>query len=157
MQELSCGDPDTPGADDCFDPCENYIELDEPFRGTDTDSEEESQTCDDHLSGWYRFQSDGGIAMPEKCIPMFHCQTDAPLWLNGAHPTKKDGIVNRTVCAHWVENCCFWHQNVQVKFCWDYSRYPDDPDPFYVYHLEATSNCNLGYCTGEHHKAQRQL
>ncbi|XP_058537070.1 pancreatic secretory granule membrane major glycoprotein GP2-like [Ochotona princeps] len=145
VQELSCGDPDTPEADDCFDPCENYTELDEPSRGTN--SKERIEACDDHLSGWYRFQSDGGITLLEECIPMFKCHTDAPLWLNGAHPKLGEGIVSRTVCAHWVENCCFWEYEAEVKACLDYSRYPDDPDLFYVYQLEPTTNCNLRYCT----------
>ena len=78
--------------------------------------------------------------MPETCVPMYRCQTDAPMWLNGTHPTLGEGIVTRTACAHWSGNCCLWKTQVLVKAC---------PGEFHVYQLEGTPKCNVRYCTGE--------
>lgn len=82
--------------------------------------------------------------MPEACVPVLRCQTDAPMWLNGTHPTIEEGIVSRTACAHWSGNCCLWKTEVQVKAC---------PGEFHVYRLQGTPMCNLRYCTGEWQRA----
>ncbi|XP_025858765.2 pancreatic secretory granule membrane major glycoprotein GP2 isoform X2 [Vulpes vulpes] len=119
-----------------YDPCQNYTLLDEPSRSTE--NTEGSRVCDKDKHGWYRFVGDGGVRMPETCVPMYRCQTDAPLWLNGTHPTLAEGIVNRTACAHWSGNCCLWKTVVQVKAC---------PGEFHVYRLEGTPQCTLRYCT----------
>ncbi|XP_021527988.2 pancreatic secretory granule membrane major glycoprotein GP2 isoform X1 [Aotus nancymaae] len=124
------------GADNCFDPCQNYTLLDEPFRSTE--NTERIQECDNNMSGWYRFVGEGGVRMPETCVPMYRCQTAAPMWLNGTHPTFGDGIVSHTACAHWSDNCCLWKTEVLVKAC---------PGGYHVYRLEGTPQCNLRYCT----------
>uniref|UniRef100_A0A673VTH2 Glycoprotein 2 n=1 Tax=Suricata suricatta TaxID=37032 RepID=A0A673VTH2_SURSU len=118
------------------DPCQNYVRLDEPSRSTE--NTKQGSLCDSNKSGWYRFVGDGGTRMPETCVPIHRCQTDAPMWLNGTHPTLGEGTVTRTACAHWSDNCCLWKSQVLVKAC---------PGQFYVYQLEGTSNCNLRYCT----------
>ncbi|XP_053410781.1 pancreatic secretory granule membrane major glycoprotein GP2 [Nycticebus coucang] len=120
----------------CFDPCQNYTVLDEPFRSTE--NTENSRGCDRGLSGWYRFVGEGGVRMPETCVPVYRCQADAPMWLNGTHPGLGDGIINRTSCAHWSDNCCLWKTKVLVKAC---------PGGYYVYRLEGTPECRLRYCT----------
>lgn len=104
----------------------------------------EGRVCDSDKHGWYRFVGDGGVRMPETCVPILRCQTEAPMWLNGTHPTLKEGIVTRTACAHWSGNCCLWKTQVLVKAC---------PGEFYVYQLERTPECNLRYCTGELQRA----
>ncbi|XP_062036945.1 pancreatic secretory granule membrane major glycoprotein GP2-like [Lepus europaeus] len=139
VQYLSCGDPGTPEADACFDPCENYEEINDTTRSTEFKAgTKKNVACDNDLSGWYRFVGGGGVQMPISCVPMFRCQADAPVWMYGDHPNVEDGIVNRTACAHWAENCCFWQLVVQVKAC---------PGGYYVYQLEGTPTCNLRYCS----------
>ncbi|XP_037363412.1 pancreatic secretory granule membrane major glycoprotein GP2 [Talpa occidentalis] len=135
--DLECGDPGTPQAGVCFDPCESYTVLDEPFRSIENENDS-TLKCDTNLFGWYRFVGEGGSKMPEVCIPPFRCQTAAPMWLNGSHPMVEEGIVNRTACAHWSGNCCLWKSQVQVKAC---------QDNYYVYRLQGAPACNLAYCT----------
>nr|7P6R_A Chain A, Isoform Alpha of Pancreatic secretory granule membrane major glycoprotein GP2 [Homo sapiens]7P6R_B Chain B, Isoform Alpha of Pancreatic secretory granule membrane major glycoprotein GP2 [Homo sapiens]7P6S_A Chain A, Isoform Alpha of Pancreatic secretory granule membrane major glycoprotein GP2 [Homo sapiens]7P6T_A Chain A, Isoform Alpha of Pancreatic secretory granule membrane major glycoprotein GP2 [Homo sapiens] len=138
--DLDCGAPGTPEAHVCFDPCQNYTLLDEPFRSTENSAG--SQGCDKNMSGWYRFVGEGGVRMSETCVQVHRCQTDAPMWLNGTHPALGDGITNHTACAHWSGNCCFWKTEVLVKAC---------PGGYHVYRLEGTPWCNLRYCTDPSH------
>lgn len=77
--------------------------------------------------------------MPEACVPIQRCNTDAPLWLNGSHPIENAGIVTRVACAHWEGKCCLWSTTVQVKAC---------TGGYFVYKLEGTPACTLSYCTG---------
>ncbi|XP_005351123.1 pancreatic secretory granule membrane major glycoprotein GP2 [Microtus ochrogaster] len=132
---LDCG-----ASGSCFDPCQNYITLDDPSRSTEYT--EVSDACDDNLQGWYRFVGEGGVRMPEACVEVFRCHTFAPMWLNGAHPNLEDGIVSHTACANWNENCCFWSSEVKVKAC------SEESGIFHVYKFQGTPECSLRYCTG---------
>ncbi|XP_043831834.1 pancreatic secretory granule membrane major glycoprotein GP2 isoform X2 [Dromiciops gliroides] len=133
---LDCGVPGINGAHVCSDPCDNYTTLVEAWRSSTQSTN--VKTCDDDKEGWYRFSGPGGVRLPEKCVPVNRCGTDAPLWLNGSHPLKEEGIVIRTACAHWSNNCCLWNTVVKVKAC---------PGGFYVYKLNGTPECDLAYCT----------
>ncbi|XP_072454079.1 pancreatic secretory granule membrane major glycoprotein GP2-like [Notamacropus eugenii] len=133
---LDCGEPGTPSAHVCFDPCDNYTTLVESWRSLNQTSDD--KTCDSDKEGWYRFSGPGGVRIPEECVPNHRCGTDAPMWLNGTHPSKEEGIVNLTACAHWSNNCCLWNTVVQVKAC---------TGGFYVYKLNGTPTCDLAYCT----------
>lgn len=135
-QDLACGEPGTPEAEICFDPCQNHTILDDPSRSTE--NAESGQICDNNLRGWYRFVGEGGVRMSESCVPVYRCQTHAPLWLNGIHPFLGEGIVQHTACAHWSGSCCFWDTNVLVKAC---------PGGYHVYRLDSTPACTLRYCT----------
>ncbi|KAM5227727.1 pancreatic secretory granule membrane major glycoprotein GP2 [Ctenodactylus gundi] len=135
-QDLVCGEPGTPEASDCFDPCDNHTVLDDPSRSTEDATE--AELCDQDLHGWYRFVGEGGVRMPETCVPMYRCHTAAPMWLNGSHPALGDGIVGLTACAHWSENCCLWSSDVLVKACLG---------GYHVYQLDSTPECSLRYCT----------
>lgn len=143
---LECGAPGAPEPPLCFDPCRNYTVLDDPSRSTE--DTERAQKCDTALHGWFRFVGEGGVRMPEKCPSTYRCQTEAPMWLSGAHPAPGEGTVTRTVCAHWSGNCCYWNTKIQVKAC---------PDNYYVYQLDGSPACNLRYCTGEWQRPPRQL
>lgn len=136
--ELVCGAPGAPEPPLCFDPCQNYTRLDDPSRSSEVTTG--GQKCDRDLRGWVRFVGEGGTRMPETCVPMNRCQTNAPMWLQGAHPALGQGVVTRTACAHWSGNCCSWKAEVQVAAC---------PGGYHVYRLEGTPSCNLRYCTGE--------
>ena len=74
--------------------------------------------------------------MVTSCPPENRCNTQAPGWMNGGHPTVAEGPVSRQVCFHWG-NCCSWPQNIKVRNCGSY----------YVYHLSGgTPGCQLRYC-----------
>ncbi|XP_040314827.1 uromodulin isoform X1 [Herpailurus yagouaroundi] len=118
----------------CVDPCQAHHILDEYWRSSEYGA---GYTCDSGLSGWYRFVGQGGVRLAETCVPVLSCNTAAPMWLNGTHPSSDEGIVSRTTCAHWRGHCCLWDAPVQVKACAGY----------YVYNLTAPPECYLAYCT----------
>uniref|UniRef100_A0A8C5Q5R7 ZP domain-containing protein n=1 Tax=Leptobrachium leishanense TaxID=445787 RepID=A0A8C5Q5R7_9ANUR len=95
---------------------------------------------DGHTCSDYDECSDysGGIRLPESCPSTYSCRTYSPMWLSGSHPQPADGIVDRTACANWEGNCCYWTSNVQIKAC---------AGGYHVYKLSGTPNCNLAYCT----------
>uniref|UniRef100_A0A8C6QTC1 Uromodulin n=1 Tax=Nannospalax galili TaxID=1026970 RepID=A0A8C6QTC1_NANGA len=123
------------GALVCEDPCKAHRTLEEYWRSSEYGA---GYACDSDLFGWYRFVGQGGVRMAETCVPVLRCNTAAPMWLNGTHPSSSQGIVTRTACAHWSGNCCLWNAQVQVKAC---------PSGYYVYNLTAPPECNLAYCT----------
>ena len=86
--------------------------------------------------GWYRFQGAAGDRMPDKCVPINHCGTLLPGWLNGAHPTVAEGVVTRTVCYSGGSDCCFVSNTIKVRNCSSY----------YVYELPSTPRRSSGYC-----------
>ena len=88
------------------------------------------------VPGWFRFQGDAGAKMPIICPEIYSCGTDAPGWLNGAHPTMAEGQVTRQVCFHWASSCCYWSVNIQVTNCYSY----------YAYYLSLPPACSLVYC-----------
>ncbi|KAM4631552.1 uromodulin-like [Discoglossus pictus] len=125
------------GSYSCSDPCSNYTLLNDAWRSA-TNVYGSHGNCDKDKLGWYRFMGSGGVRMPEYCVPEFSCNTAAPLWLSGSHPLLSDGIVNRTVCAHWSSSCCLWSTDVKIKAC---------SDGYHVYKLNGTPFCSLSYCT----------
>ncbi|XP_022797785.1 uncharacterized protein LOC111336033 [Stylophora pistillata] len=85
---------------------------------------------------WYRITGDSGDQIPERCVPMRRCGTDAPGWLNGQHPSLQEGVVKRQVCYHWTGGCCQWKNYIKIRNCGD----------FYVYELQKPPACPLRYC-----------
>ncbi|XP_040211652.1 uromodulin-like [Rana temporaria] len=128
----------------CYNPCVSHTVLDEPWRSTDRKFSS-TKNCDISKNGWYQFVGNGGVRIPETCIPEGSCSTDYPVWMNGTHPVITDGIVSRPACANWNGNCCRWTSTIQVKAC---------PLGFHVYKLIKTpdSECALSYCTDSHTK-----
>ncbi|XP_011917194.1 PREDICTED: uromodulin isoform X2 [Cercocebus atys] len=119
----------------CADPCQAHRILDEYWRSTEYG---EGYYCDTGLRGWYRFVGQGGVRLAETCVPVLRCNTAAPMWLNGSHPSSDQGIVSRKACAHWSGHCCLWDASIQVKAC---------AGGYYVYNLTAPPECHLAYCT----------
>ena len=76
--------------------------------------------------------------MPESCVPMYLCGTFATGWLNGKHPTVREGVVSRQVCFHFRDDCCFHTRNIRIRNC----------GGFYVYELKAALDCPARYCGG---------
>ena len=135
-----------------MDGCKNYTVLSEADRAQGNVMQN-SLRCDqlDLTPGWYRFQGAAGNQMPEKCVLTHRCGTRAPGWLFGAHPTVDEGVVIRTVCYHWGDNCCEASNNIKVKNCSSY----------YVYELQKPSGCYRRYCgnagTGKLHLSTNEV
>jgi len=91
--------------------------------------------------GWFRFQGEAGTRMASVCPPEETCNTSAPGWLNGLHPTVDDGIVTRNVCFHHNEDCCLWSTQIEVRNCSSY----------FVYYLHSTpyTGGSLRYCSSD--------
>ncbi|XP_078354379.1 uncharacterized protein LOC144638984, partial [Oculina patagonica] len=118
-----------------MDGCKNYIVLNEADRSQG--NAVLNYLCDRNLvTGWFRFQGDAGVQIPDKCVLMWRCGTRYPGWLNGAHPSVAEGVVTRRVCYTASRNCCVWQNNIKVKNC----------SGFYVYELQKPPRCSLRYC-----------
>ncbi|KAL7833200.1 hypothetical protein SRHO_G00302180 [Serrasalmus rhombeus] len=122
------------------DPCYSYTVLDEPWRATNF-SDPANAKCDQSVSwvGWYRLMYQGqDIRMPESCVNLYMCGTNAPLWINGVHPQLQDGVVTLQICGHWDGDCCYFKSNpIRVKAC---------SGNYYVYEFVSPSACWLTYC-----------
>ena len=94
--------------------------------------------CDDDIfpGRWYRMTGNSGDQIPEECVPMDHCGTHAPGWLNGKHPTVLEGEVTRKVCYHSLHRCCKWKNYIRIRNCGGY----------YVYRLRQPPWCSMRYC-----------
>ena len=113
--------------------CQNYQVLSSADRNINYHTI--SQTCDNGLSGWYRFQGAAGKKMATSCPSTDRCNTGVPDWLNGGHPTVAEGRATKQVCFA-VHNCCYFFTNIQVRNC----------GSFYVYDFSGTPGCDLRYC-----------
>ncbi|XP_078286253.1 uncharacterized protein LOC144611043 isoform X2 [Rhinoraja longicauda] len=123
------------------DPCVNHTVLHQPWRSTgcsNTECNSGNLMNDDNLhEGWYRFKSSGGWKIPETVVPKHHCSASSPGWLNGAHPSMRDGEVIRRVCLNWESNHCHKQLEIKVKHC----------KGFFVYRLVPMGCCKNVYCT----------
>ena len=118
--------------------CSHYFVLEDSDRDV-ANTDQKNLTCDQGLNpylDWYRFKGAAGIRMPTFCVPKRRCGTHAPGWLNGSHPSVREGIVTRRVCYHWGSNCCNWENDIQIQNC----------GAFYVYRLVKPPQCYLRYC-----------
>lgn len=122
------------------DECLRYKFLPEADRSQTYDYRKVSgghPICDNTLQrDWYRFVGLAGDRMPDECVPSYHCGTQAAGWLRGGHPSIHDGVVSRTVCYHWINNCCWRSNNILVRNC----------GSFYVYRLQKPPRCQYRYC-----------
>lgn len=121
----------------------DYITLSEPDRAAGFLTRKGHAECDrtdlEEEEAWYRFTGEAGTRMAKKCVPVGRCGTNAPGWLNGTHPEDEDeGVVNRTVCFHWKNDCCHWKTAVKVRNC----------GGFYLYYLKRDpwGGCSYRYC-----------
>ena len=108
-----------------MDGCHNYTVLSEADRAQEHIVINASSYKTDYIDlvpGWYRFQGAAGDRMADNCVPMDHCGTKYPGWLNGTHPTVAEGVVIRRVCFS-EDQCCFRYQNIRVKNCGAYFVY----------------------------------
>lgn len=77
-----------------------------------------------------------GFQMADECVKLFHCGTHATGWLKNGHPAQSDGAVLREVCFHWLDDCCYFKQQILVRRC----------KTFYVYEFPGTGKSFLRYC-----------
>ena len=77
-----------------------------------------------------------GFQMADKCVNLYHCGTHATGWLKDDHPVQSDGAVLREVCFHWLDDCCYFKQQIMVRRC----------KHFYVYEFPGTGKSFLRYC-----------
>ena len=98
---------------------------------------QDTALCDKQLpKGWYRFVGAAGTKMSTTRVPAFRCGTDWSGWLDGSHPTVKDGKVQRTVCFSDRPTGCKYSNIISVKNCGSY----------FIYELQQPANCNSRYC-----------
>ena len=137
-----CDDGNVKNGDGCsatcvneMDPqCKTYKTLNEADRNV---SQSGKVICDTALNNsWYRFLPPAGTMMPTASVAKYKCSTHAPGWIQGTHPSLKDGIVSRKVCFHWSSNTCQWSSQISVLNCATY----------YIYKLPKAPVCNLRYC-----------
>ena len=118
------------------DGCTNHTVLSEVYRAQ-RNALQNNLTCDNNLvTGWYRFQGAAGDRMADKCVLQYRCGAERPGWLNGAHPGIAEGVVTRTVCYSYRNNCCDQRNVIKVKNCGSY----------YVYELPKSRSCSFRYC-----------
>ncbi|XP_068739004.1 uncharacterized protein [Montipora capricornis] len=118
--------------------CSNYGFLNESNRAMTHVNSSIGNLCDSTLSGWYRFSGEAGTQMADSCRKMYHCNTFSPGWLDGAHPTVAEEIVQRKVCFSQHFNgtdCCYFSKEISVRNC----------GAFYVYRLDPP-RCYSRYC-----------
>ena len=125
-----------------MDGCTNYTILSEADRAQGNTQLPYDRDYSGLVTGWYRFQGAAGDRMPDKCVLMYRCGTQKPVWLNGTHPTVAEGVVTRTVCysgysgySGWG-SCCFLGNIIKVKNC----------NGYYVYELPRTTYSSSRYC-----------
>jgi len=128
------------------DGCHNYTVLSEADRAQGhivMNASNYKSDRSDLVPGWYRFQGAAGDRMADKCVPMDHCGTRYPGWLNGTHPTVAEGAVIRGVCFHMSNNCCYWYIDIRVKNCGAYFVYAL-PRLYYPYYSRYCGNGRAG-------------
>ena len=89
------------------DGCTNYTVLSEADRAQGNADSRHNKTDKSLVTGWYRFQGADGDRMPDRCVLGYRGGTEYPGWLNGAHPTVAEGVVNRKVCYNrdFIDYC----------------------------------------------------
>ncbi|XP_032226261.2 uromodulin [Nematostella vectensis] len=117
--------------------CYSYTQLTEADRHMNFGNP--NLKCDHAIitTKWYRFMGSAGTRMPTSCVPMNRCNTAAPGWLNGAHPSATQGVMTRQVCFTFNGNCCAWSVSVGIQNCGGL---------YYVYRLAPPPICDLRYC-----------
>ena len=117
------------------DGCQTYQNLSDAERKHDHVTV--NYTCDDTLSGWYRFQGAAGTKMVTTCPPQDRCGGQFPAWLSGDHPTVAEGTVTKKLCINKFGVCCDKPLFIQVKNCSSY----------YIYKLVDPTICEARYCS----------
>ena len=123
------------------DPCYHYHILSNADRKSSYPTPHRGPViCDrSFLEGWYRFVGAAGTKMPTTRVPAYRCGTDWSGWLDGAHPTVEDGVVNRKVCFTDRTSVCKVTKTTSVKNCGSY----------FIYKLQPPPICDSRYCSAD--------
>lgn len=101
-------------------PCGNYVNLNEANRRYNIGGVQ-PYLCDATdffpVNTWFRLADSDYRYVPESPPSELRCQTMAPVWMSGSHPTRAQGIVTRTLCAHWGGATCRWSSSINVMQC----------------------------------------
>jgi len=130
------------------DMCKNYRILSDDARFHAFNNTGKA-SCDNNLSGWYRFMYNAGNEMLDSCpasqhVSAFQCGGNWQGWLHGTRPEETQLEVNRTVCFSTNNSCnCDFKKTIKVINCGGY----------YLYLLNGVPACNQRYCGAKDKRA----
>ena len=129
-----------------FNPqCFEYKELNSPTRRSTypvpdprhCDKGGRDETRDWRGPGWYRITGEAGTKLTDHPATNNRGGTNYPGGLVGGHPSVAEGEVSRTVEFHGHPDSAKWTRDIKVINCYSH----------YVYYLQDTELCFLGYST----------
>ena len=122
--------------------CTSYKIIDDQTRSVSNKIESANARCDQRILTseiWVRFTGSGGTAIPNNPPLAFHCGTNSPGWIRGAHPAVTEGVVKRQLCyRHNDDECHFGSYKISIRNC----------GSFFVYKPPDLTQCYLRLCTG---------
>ena len=124
--------------------CDQYHSLTDTVRNINHEGEpfySDKNSCDDTSpgwkgAGWYRFEDDAGVMMPESYPGLNKCGSGYPGWLQGSHPQGFNETKDVTACFPGSNTECYNSMDIKITNCGD----------FYVYYLPEVSYCEDRYC-----------
>ncbi|XP_061167161.1 uncharacterized protein LOC133176006 isoform X2 [Saccostrea echinata] len=126
------------------DPCKSNDLPRIPFvksRGENCKYKHTMQSCDrDLVPGWYKAET-GDPKLLNRCPDVLSCGALYPVWMDGMHPNKNEGIVQRELCIFGLglgnsHSCCHERSHIYVKNCGLYMAYC----------LKPLNKCEERYC-----------
>ena len=122
--------------------CTSYKTINDPTRSVSNQIESKDARCDRGIltsKSWVRFTGCGGTAIPNNPPQAYHCGTNAPGWIRGAHPAVAEGVVKRKLCYRFNDSeCHYGSYNISIRNC----------GSFFVYKPPDLIHCYLRLCTG---------
>ena len=122
--------------------CTSYNNITEKTRSVSYGKDGTNALCDQGIltsESWVRFTGSGGTAIPNNPPQAYHCGTNSPGWIRGAHPAVAEGAVQRQLCyRHDDHKCYFKHYKILIRNC----------GSFFVYKPPDLTQCDLRLCTG---------
>ena len=122
--------------------CTSYKTINDPTRCVSNQIESKNALCDRGIltsESWVRFTGCGGTAIPNNPPQAYHCGTNAPGWIRGAHPAVAEGVVKRKLCYRFNDNeCHYGSYKISIRNC----------GSFFVYKPPDLTHCYLRLCTG---------
>ena len=122
--------------------CTSYKTINDPTRSVSNQIESTDARCDRGIltsESWVRFTGCGGTAIPNNPPQGYHCGTNSPGWIRGAHPAVAEGVVKRQLCYRYNDSeCHFDSYKISIRNC----------GSFFVYKPPDLTKCSLRLCTG---------
>lgn len=130
----------------CVDPCSKYRILSERWRNTNYGY---NVFCDDFVQwdSWYRVTGAAGNKLSDTCPSYQTCGTGRPMWLQGGHPTQKDGIVTRKICTRTSSSSSYCCDSRDWRLTVNFAKVRKCPGGYFVYKMPKLAYyCNRAYC-----------